>query len=132
MLPIATSQGALLASPSQVVLNLDHWLRRGPQYAVHPCSLRGLLSRAVTPLLPRAQSHNRLAYCVAATYGRTFVRSASDENAAHPQLLEAASEDVTGGVGGNYCHVSYCDIFNPIDCYVIQHIYQSSILMINF
>jgi hypothetical protein len=80
------------------VLEIHDWSRRvneGGRCAGLLGLVRRITGHFVRPLLPRAKCFHRLGFCIAATYGRTFRRSAADQSAAHEETLDIAIEDTT-------------------------------------
>jgi len=91
-------KGALYSNAAMYVLEIHDWSRRADEGGLCTGMLRvvrGLVGQCVRPLLPRARCFHRLGFCLAATYGRTFCRSAADQSAAHEETLDIAIEDTT-------------------------------------
>jgi hypothetical protein len=98
-------KGALYSNFAMYVLELNDWSKRINE-GNGSCGYCGLLSyiingarqivgKVVAPWLKKARSYHRLAFCVAATYGRTFSRAAADHSAEHEETLDIAIEDTT-------------------------------------
>lgn len=91
-------KGALYSNAAMYVLEIHDWSRRvneGGRCAGLLGILRRITGHCVRPLLARAKCFHRLGFCIAATYGRTFRRSAADQSAAHEETLDIAIEDTT-------------------------------------
>ena len=98
-------KGALYSNFAMNILELHDWSKRtskegtgcGGLFGVNSVILlaRHIVSRIVAPFLSSARKFHRLAFCVAATYGRTFSRSAADHAANYEETLDIAIEDTT-------------------------------------
>lgn len=93
-------KGALVCPFAQPILAANHYCKGRPNTIVSRWSVKGLLSRIVSPFVSTAQRHNRLAFCLAATYGLTLSKAAEDYALAHPQTMDILIEDLTGHVLG--------------------------------
>ncbi len=89
-------KGALLCPFAQVVLFLNHWSKSRLSVTASKCSFRGIVGILVSPFVEFSNRHNKLAFCLTATYGRTLCKAAEDHIAAYPQTLELSLEDLTG------------------------------------
>lgn len=97
-------KGALYSNIAMSILELHDWSKRIPKEGTG-CGFLGLnyvilfsrhvVSRIVAPFLSSARKYHRLAFCVAATYGRTFSRSAADHAQSYEETLDIAIEDTT-------------------------------------
>jgi hypothetical protein len=91
-------KGALYSNVAMCVLEVHDWSRReteGGKFAGCLAVLRRFAGMTVKPLLSYAKCYHRLAFCMAATYGRTFTRSAQDQSSSHGETLDIAIEDTT-------------------------------------
>ena len=80
------------------VLEVHDWSRRvkeGGRCVFFLSILRKVAGLIVKPLLSHARCYHRLAFCTAATYGRTFTRSALDQSSGHSETIDIAIEDTT-------------------------------------
>lgn len=67
--------GALFCSVSEMVFRIRHWADNRGVY-VTPYSVKGCVGSLTEHLTPFATRNHRLAYCLTATYGRTFSTAA--------------------------------------------------------
>ena len=89
-------KGALLCPFSQMILFLNHWSKYRLNMNANKLSFRGVVGMLVLPFVEFSNRHNKLAFCLTATYGRTLCKAADDHIAAYPQTLELSLEDLTG------------------------------------
>jgi hypothetical protein len=91
-------KGALYSNIAMYVLEVNDWSKRlneGGKCSRCVDVIKAVGARIVKPFLSHAQCFHRLGFCIAATYGRTFRRSATDHFIAHEETLNVAIEDTT-------------------------------------
>lgn len=86
-------KGAVFSPIAQLILALDSWSCRDDMQHSYICSCRHLVKCIIGPFVQPAIRYNRLAYCLIATYGRTFCKAAEDQVLYHPQTLKISTDD---------------------------------------
>jgi len=97
---VTTSFGSLckgsLCSPiAQMILVLNNWSHTRTNPATSCCSGKNFIRCLTSPFVNQAQMFNRLGFCLIATYGKTFCKSADQQAQHHPETIRIAIEDNT-------------------------------------
>jgi hypothetical protein len=86
-------KGAFFSPLAQSVITLESWSNDRSQITTMNCNGKNFVRCLIGPFSQQALRYNRLAYCLIATYGRTFCRAAEDQVIHHPDALRISTED---------------------------------------
>jgi hypothetical protein len=87
-------KGALLSHAAHIVLAVNNWAKLDSATSASRAA-RSLASWSTGSLTHSAMKYNKLAYCLTATFGRTFCKAAEVQAHMHPETIRISVEDNT-------------------------------------